>query len=101
MRVYGRLAGFNYIYGTDQQDVAVVRFHAQGFGGLLRLNKQEWIIRRGDPESIRRCYSGLLLDGPSWAVSNGEASQAQAELDRWQAPHLYAAIEQSELERPM
>ena len=100
MRVYGRLPGFKYIYGTDRQDVAVVLFHAQGFGGLLRLNKQEWVIRRGDPESLARCASGLLMDSPSWAAGNGEVSRAQAELDRWRSPWLYAAIEQSELERP-
>ena len=96
MEVHGRLPGFKYIYGTDLKDVAVVRFHGEGLGGLLRLNKQEWVIRRDDPESIRKCHTGLLMDSPTWAVSNGEASQAQAELERWQFPLLHSLIEQSE-----
>jgi hypothetical protein len=92
MKTKARLEGFKYIYATDQPDTAVVRFTAEGITGLLGLSRLEWVIRRGDPASIARCCTELILNAPIYATKNGSVEAAQREVDRWAYPVLDRAM---------
>ena len=91
MKVKGRAPGFKYIYQTDIEDVAVVRFCSEGIGGLLGLKRLEWIISRND-DSIVRCFAELSVKAPVWAIENGNVAAVEAELHRWCNPILYEAM---------
>ena len=92
MKVKGLVPGFKFLYATDDADVAVVRFSAEGLRGLVGLSRLDWVITRHDSDSIIRCCVELLGKAPIWAVENGDVEAAQAEVDRWANPILYEAI---------
>ena len=92
MQAKNRLAGFKYIYETENVDIAVVRFNGEGIGGLLGLTRLEWVITRGDSGSIARCCAELVTNTPLWAAENGDVEAAIEEVHRWENPILYDAV---------
>jgi len=84
--------GFKYIYDTANPDVAVVRFSDEGVAGLVGLSRLEWVITRGDSNSIAQCCAELVTKASRWAVENGTVEAAQEEVHRWENPILYEAM---------
>ncbi len=93
MKANKRATGFKYIYETADPNVAVVRFRGEGVAGLVGLSRLEWVITRGDPNSIAQCCAELVTRAPLWAVENGTVEAAQEEVHRWDNPILYEAMD--------
>ena len=95
MEAKRRASGFKYIYETENPDIAIVRFKADGVGGLLGLTRLEWVIARTDLNSMARCCAELVTKAPLWTIENGDVAVAQEEVQRWADPILYDAMRES------
>ena len=91
MQKLGNLPGFRHLYRTTRSDAAVVRSPAAGITGVLG-KKNEWVIRRGDSESISLCQTEMFLQSPQWAAERGFVDDVMAEIERFAYPEIYECM---------
>lgn len=92
MKAKRKATGFNYIYETDDPNVAVVRFNGEGLAGLVGVSRLEWVIRRNDHKSIAQCCAELVTKAPLRAAQSGAVEAAQEEVHRWANPAFDEAM---------
>jgi hypothetical protein len=83
MRATQRVAGYKYLWATDNPDVVIVKFDTWGrlFGLNPYAKKTEMMIRRDNLNSISEARSSIMLNTVERHIEL--AKDAVNEIDRW------------------